>query len=92
MLSLAGGIVKKINCDIVFSAAAQGDVLAKRIADEAIDYLSIGLANLVSLFDCQRIVLTGYVVKNNTYLLDKVSDNINTTRSRSPSGTAAGGM
>ncbi len=81
MLSLAGGIVKKINCDIVFSAAAQGDVLAKRIADEAIDYLSIGLANLVSLFDCQRIVLTGYVVKNNTYLLDKVSDNINTTRS-----------
>lgn len=81
MLDLAGGNVKKINADIVFNAAEKGDALAKRIADEAIDYLSIGLANLVSLFDCQRIVLSGYVVKGNKYLLEKVSNSINTTRS-----------
>ena len=58
-----------------------GDVLARRIADEAVYNLSIGLTNLVCLFDCQRIVLTGYVVKDNDYLLQKVSENINATRS-----------
>lgn len=81
MLELAGGDVNKINSDIVFKAAAMGDVLARRIADEAVYNLSIGLTNLVCLFDCQRIVLTGYVVKDNDYLLQKVSENINATRS-----------
>lgn len=81
MLELAGGNVDKINSDIVFKAAEMGDVLARRIADEAVYNLSIGLTNLVCLFDCQRIVLTGYVVKDNDYLLQKVSENINATRS-----------
>lgn len=81
MLEMAGGVTKKINADIVFKAARSGDTLASRIADEAIDNLAIGLENLVCLFDCQRIVLTGYVVKNNTYLLQRVSEKINSTRS-----------
>ena len=55
--------------------------MARRIADDAVYNLSIGLTNLVCLFDCQRIVLTGYVVKDNKYLLEKVSEYINSTRS-----------
>lgn len=81
MLELAGGNINKINSDIVFKAAAMGDLLARRIADDAVYNLSIGLTNLVCLFDCQRIVLTGYVVKDNKYLLEKVSEYINSTRS-----------
>ena len=58
-----------------------GDVLAEKIADEAVINLCIGLTNLVFLFDCQRIVLTGYVVKDNSYLLEKISQRVNSTRS-----------
>ena len=81
MLEMAGGNRKKVNSDIVFAAAEKGDSLARIIADSAIDNLAIGLSNLVSLFDCQRIILTGYVVKGNEYLLRRVSQKINETRS-----------
>ncbi len=81
MLDLAGGEPKKIRAETVFRAAAMGDVLAEKIADEAVINLCIGLTNLVFLFDCQRIVLTGYVVKDNSYLLEKISQRVNSTRS-----------
>ena len=81
MLDLAGGEPKKIRAETVFRAAAMGDVLAEKIADEAVVNLCIGLTNLVFLFDCQRIVLTGYVVKDNSYLLEKISQRVNSTRS-----------
>lgn len=81
MLDLAGREPKKIRAETVFRAAAMGDVLAEKIADEAVINLCIGLTNLVFLFDCQRIVLTGYVVKDNSYLLEKISQRVNSTRS-----------
>lgn len=70
----------KLTADAVFRAAKQGDPAAREIADQAIEYLAIGLNNLLALLDCQRLVLTGYVVKNNKYLLERVKEKINTAR------------
>lgn len=81
MLDFAGGDINKLDADTVFKAAAAGDMLAQKIADNAIHYLAVGLGNLVALLDCQLIVLTGYVTKDNEYLLTHVRDEINTTRS-----------
>jgi len=81
MLEMVNGEKEKIESDIVFNAAAVGDQLACRIVDDAIDILAIGLGNLICLFDCQLIVLTGCVVKDNEYLLERVKSQINETRS-----------
>lgn len=78
--NLCGGNADEITTDMVFAAAELGDEPAKKIADEAADHLAAGLENLVALLDCQRIVLTGYVVKNNRYLLARVRKRINLTR------------
>lgn len=81
MLELVNGDKEKIDYDVVFRAAGKGDYLAQRIVDSAIDSLAIGLGNLICLFDCQLIVLTGCVVKDNEYLLNRVKTQINETRS-----------
>ncbi len=77
---MCGGSADEVTTDMVFAAAEQGDAQAKKIADAAADRLAVGLENLVALLDCQRIVLTGYVVKGNQYLLERVSSRINKTR------------
>ena len=81
MLDLVGGEKAKIDSDIVFEAASRGDLLARKIVDSATDSLAIGLENLICLFDCELIVLTGYVVKDNEYLVERVKSQINETRS-----------
>jgi glucokinase len=45
----------------VVEAARAGDAVAREIIDEAAYYLGIGLANLITLFDPQAIVLGGGV-------------------------------
>ncbi len=80
LAQMCGGSADEVTTDMVFAAAEQGDAQAKMIADAAADRLAVGLENLVALLDCQRIVLTGYVVKGNQYLLERVSSRINKTR------------
>lgn len=81
MLEMVSGDKAKIDYEVVFQAAGKGDYLAQRIVDNAIDSLAIGLGNLICLIDCQLIVLTGCVVKNNEYLLNRVKTQINEMRS-----------
>lgn len=81
MLEMVNGDKDKIDSDVVFEAAAKGDRLAQRIVDNAIDSLAIGLGNLICLIDCELIVLTGCVVKDNEYLVERVKRQINETRS-----------
>ncbi len=42
------------------SAASAGDPAAQQVLDEATRYLSLGIANLINLFNPQRIILGGW--------------------------------
>jgi glucokinase len=59
MADLAGGDAKRITAKLVAEAASQGDVEAQEILAEAMNYLGIGMANLVDLFNPQLIVIGG---------------------------------
>lgn len=74
------GNPETVTTEMVFYAAANGDEVARTITDDVFERLSVGIGNLVSLLDCERIVLTGYVVKNNTELLKRVATRINQNR------------
>jgi glucokinase len=59
MADLAGGDLERITAKLVAEAASQGDVEAREILAEAMNYLGIGMANLVNLFNPQIIVIGG---------------------------------
>lgn len=53
------GCIEEIDARLVAELAAGGDPEARRIMDEAIGYLGIGVANLVNLFNPRAIVIGG---------------------------------
>ncbi len=56
---LAGNDPERITAKLVAEAATRGDVEAQEILAEAMNYLGIGMANLVNLFNPQLIVIGG---------------------------------
>ena len=56
---LAAGDRERISAKLVAQAAAQGDAEARMILSQAMDYLGIGMANLVNLFNPELIVIGG---------------------------------
>jgi len=57
----AGGEVESIDARMVAEVAARGDPETRRILEEAIDYLGIGVANLVNLFNPRAVIIGGGV-------------------------------
>ena len=54
---------------MVFQAAEQNDPLACELVTETAQYLGIAIANLINLFNAERIVLGGPVGQNSQVLL-----------------------
>jgi glucokinase len=69
---LAGGDLERITAKLVAQAADQGDVEAQSILAEAMDYLGIGMANLVNLFNPELIVIGGGLTNIGEGLFDPV--------------------
>ena len=57
--SLAEDDPQRITAKLVAEAAGQGDKIAEEILAQAMNYLGIGMANLVNLFNPQLIVIGG---------------------------------
>ena len=72
MTELAGGDPGRITARLVAEAAEQGDAEAHRILIEAMNYLGIGMANLVNLFNPQLIVIGGGVASIGDELFESV--------------------
>jgi glucokinase len=75
--SLAGTTSASITAGDVFSAADQGDALARRVLDETAGVLGIGLANIISLVNPELIVLGGGVGSRCATLLPRINRVIN---------------
>jgi len=69
---LAEGDLERISAKLVAQAAAQGDMEAQEILDEAMTYLGVGMANLVNLFNPELIVIGGGLTKMGARLFDPV--------------------
>ncbi|OQY16648.1 MAG: transcriptional regulator [Anaerolineaceae bacterium 4572_32.2] len=59
MTDMTDGDPERITARLVAEAASRGDSEAQEILSEAMDYLGIGMANLVNLFNPQLIVIGG---------------------------------
>lgn len=68
---------KEITSVEVFKEMEAGDAIAKEIIDEALNYLGIGVANAVAIFDPEMIIIGGGVSKAGAIVFDTVRDVVN---------------
>ena len=59
MPDLAGGRLEAVTAEVVAAAARTGDALALEIVAEAVVYLGMGIANIVSLLNPEIVVVGG---------------------------------
>ncbi|MFN8486725.1 MAG: ROK family protein [Caldilineaceae bacterium] len=74
--TLVGNYPERVSAEIVFQAAAQHDKLATEIVLETARYLGIAIANLVNLFNPERIILGGPVGQASQVLLDPLMEEV----------------
>jgi glucokinase len=67
---LAEGRLWDVTAEMIAVAARQGDKMACQVVAEAANYLGIGLANLVNIFNPDVIVIGGGVSKMGSMLLE----------------------
>lgn len=65
-----GGDLDKIDAKIVIDSAREGDPEAKRIFDNYINYLAVGIINIINILDPEVIAIGGGVAKAGDFLLD----------------------
>ncbi|WP_024615922.1 ROK family protein [Clostridium sp. Ade.TY] len=68
---------EKVTSYEVFKEAEKGDAVAKDIIEEALTYLGIGIANAISIFDPEMIVIGGGVSKAGDIVFEKVREVVN---------------
>ena len=57
---------------MVFEAARAGDILSRKIIDEAMEYVGIAIASSINLLDPDMIILAGGLTKSKDLFLDQL--------------------
>lgn len=71
---IVDGDLEKVNGKTAFDAAEKGDETAKEVVDKYIYYLSVGIADVVNLFQPEAIVIGGGVSKQGEVLLQPIRE------------------
>ena len=71
---LCGGDVSKVTTKMVADAAKEGDELALNVFKRAMEYIGIGVANLVNLFNPEMIVIGGGVSMAGDIFFDSIKE------------------
>ena len=66
------GHLERISAEMVAKAAADGDALSLEVFKEAMECLSIGVVNLITLFDPQAIILCGRIAMAGALVLEPI--------------------
>ncbi len=73
--TLIGEMVEKIediDGSVVTRAAQEGDRVALEIVDKVANYIGIGIANMINIFNPEKIVLGGGVTKAGELFIDRI--------------------
>ncbi|KUO52375.1 MAG: hypothetical protein APF76_04890 [Desulfitibacter sp. BRH_c19] len=65
-----------IKAEHVFKARQMGDKISIEITDKAMDYLGLGIANLVNIINPERIIIGGGVSKVGDLLFERVRNKV----------------
>ncbi len=68
----------KLDGKLIFDALEQNCPVAKKVFDEYIEWLVIGLKNLINIFGPDAIILAGGITKRSNILIDAVRKSLDT--------------
>jgi len=71
-----GGELRNITAKMVADAARQGDPLARRVFNQAMEYLGVGIAGLIDLFGPEAVIIGGGVAQVGDLLFEKVRETV----------------
>jgi len=77
LVDMVNGDLSKITTEMVANAARQGDPFASKIFYDSAQYIGIGVAGLVNLFNPQAVVIGGGVSQAGELLFDVVRETVN---------------
>lgn len=69
LFKMVNGDLSKITAKTPFDAAEAGDAVAAAVVDEYLEYLAVGIGNIINIFQPEVIVLGGGVSKQGESLL-----------------------
>ncbi len=61
MWNMCEGDITKMNATVPFRAAEQGDASAKEVVDEFVEYLAVGISNIINVFQPDVVCIGGGV-------------------------------
>lgn len=76
LYKLVEGDVEKMNAKIPFDAAQSGDKAGSEVIEEYLDYLAVGIANLINIFKPEAILLGGGVSKQEENLTVPLTERV----------------
>lgn len=68
---------EKVTAAEVFIEAAKGDAVSQKILDKSLEYLGIGVANLITILDPEVFVIGGGVSNGGNIVFEKVQQVVN---------------
>ncbi|NLK97717.1 ROK family protein [Defluviitalea saccharophila] len=71
---LVGGDINLINAKIPFDAAQSGDPVGQELVDQYINYLGIGIANMINILQPEIVVIGGGVCAQGDNLLNPLKE------------------
>lgn len=79
MRSLLDGNISQVSLDIIVQAAEKGDPVALSVVNDCMDYLAIGIANLINMFDPAAIILGGNTIETlGSLAVDRIAQTVRT--------------
>ncbi|MDR0651907.1 MAG: ROK family transcriptional regulator [Synergistaceae bacterium] len=81
ILDMAGNI-DDIEAKTVFDAAKAGDAIAASIVENAIEYLGIAIAGMITMLDLEFIVLSGGITHAGKFLIDRLKSYVDRHKMR----------
>ncbi len=70
---MVNGDLTRVTAETVVEAARRGDSLARDVLEETVTYLSMGIANIVSILNPEIVVLGGGLMQAGDLLLDSIA-------------------
>lgn len=80
IMDYVGGDLSLIDGEVIFKAALNGDEVAGAVVDRLVNYLSIGIMNIVSTIDPEIVVLGGGLSHAGKFLIDKINTKLETLK------------
>lgn len=76
IINILDNNLDKLDEESVFTAAKQGDELAKRVLQDTGRYLGIGIANLINILNPDAVIISGNIVKAGDIILESIRSTV----------------